>query len=946
MIINDGDNKSDSLENKAKIKIKDYFKEHKTLTKNNFSKFINYIGLSEIWSTEEEQNIFWEKIVQNSENKNEIDYNSVVGGFKEFFEEEVNDDIDDVNDVEENNLSSNENDNDLLLDIDLQSLHMKSLGFEQEENENFKKKIEEFINNIKDNQKIIYSIRFINEIFFSDNLSQEDVEKNLEKNHNLKNFKIDKEEIINEIKSKYNFINLENEFFINYFDVISKQNDTTKKELLVENSHLEYLNKLINDINTKDKKNSLIKPININLIKARNIPDNINISLNLKNLKEYDSMIIECIGAIKNLNYKNTYIDLVKEYIEKYIINLRTSIYDEIKLKDKEYSEKLVNLNNADNIDNINKQFEEEKNISKLGNEQLMNENNDNSNDLELIQLKEEEDFLEKGLNNNFNSSDNKPIKESKNITKKAKNKIIIPPLKINMNNEEESKITKECINNKDNEEEIQKPLKMNVKKSDNKIPENRINSINSTNDVILEDLTNSDIDLFSINNNNNITDQFLLDTTRLCNEEDKFNKNNENKIINNKNEKNGINYSNGNLSDRIFQINEREGKQEHYEDEFYDNLYFNLNNRKKNNIPLTDRNYRRVDNPITHNINMDYYCLKESDYSKVFKAQTYLDMDVNKILTNKRKLYTNEDIFYGYVNKTKTNFYDFNYLSKEHKIKRIFLINNEKLIKHEFFSDGIRAYFTNTKIKKYILIITYKTFYFLNNNETFECAMKLGVNSLKSIMVSKKNFNLLNLSFKGGTDVIIETIRRIEMLRFIQIMIDKGIINKDLKITATNYFFMNKKNGTKEKIPTIKNNNFIITPNFENAQKVGILLKYKEGFFSSYFQEKLFALCSIGLIYFDEDYKTPKNIIPIIGTTIKFIVVQLNKRIYCLKMKTINDENFILGSYQKKEIFDWLKELADYKKIYQLKMKQINPNFVADNSPEFKNNILNGFYY
>ena len=223
---------------------------------------------------------------------------------------------------------------------------------------------------------------------------------------------------------------------------------------------------------------------------------------------------------------------------------------------------------------------------------------------------------------------------------------------------------------------------------------------------------------------------------------------------------------------------------------------------------------------------------------------------------------------------------------------------------------------------------------------------MKLGVNSLKSIMVSKKNFNLLNLSFKGGTDVIIETIRRIEMLRFIQIMIDKGIINKDLKITATNYFFMNKKNGTKEKIPTIKNNNFIITPNFENAQKVGILLKYKEGFFSSYFQEKLFSLCSIGLIYFDDDYKTPKNIIPIIGTTIKFIVVQLNKRIYCLKMKTINDENFILGSYQKKEIFDWLKELADYKKIYQLKMKQINPNFVADNSPEFKNNILNGFYY
>ena len=944
MNINDVDNKNDSLENKAKLKIKDYFKEFKTLTKNNFSKFINYIGLSEIWSTEEEQNIFWEKIVQNLENKNEIDYNTAVNGFKEFFEEEVNDDIDEVEDLENNNLSSNENDNDLLMDIDLQSLHMKSIGFEQEENENFRKKIEEFINNIKDNQNIIYSIRFINEIFFSNNLSQEDVEKNLENNNSMKNLQIDKEEIIKEINTKYKFIKLENDFIRNYFNIISKYNDTTKNELLVENSHIEYINKLINDINSKGKKNSLINTLNINLIKTKNTSDIINISLNLRKLKEYDSMIIECIGAIKNLNYKKTYIDLVGEYIEKYIINLKTLIYEEIKSKDKEYSEKLLNINNATKIDNMNKQFEEEKNDSKFKNELLINENNDNSNDLELNQLKEEE-VLEKGLNNNFNSNAQNLIKETKNITNKTKNKIIIPPLKISINNEEESKITKEYMNNKNykNKEEIPVSSNINVKKSDNKTPENRINSINSTNDVILEDFTNSDIDLFSINNNNNITDQFLLDTTRLCNEEDEFNKNNENKIINNKNE---INYSNGNLSDRILQINKKEEEEEYYEDELYDNLYFNSNNRKKNNIPLTDRNYRRLDNPINHNINIDDYYLNESDYNKVFKAQTYLDMNVTKMLTNKRKLFTNEDIFYGYVNKAKTYFYDFKYLSKEHKIKRIFMLNNEKIIKNEFFSDGIKACFSNIKIKKYILIITYRTFYFLNNSETFECQVKFDVNSLKSIIVSKKNFNLLNLTFNEGTDVIIETYRRIEMLRFIQTMINERIKNRDLKISASNYFFINKKNGTKEKIPTIKNNNFMITPNFENAQKVGILLKYKEGFFSSYFQEKLFALCSIGLIYFDDDYKTPKKVIPVIGTTIKFIVVQLNKRIYCLKMKTINDENYILGSYQKKEIFDWLKELADYKKIYQLKMKQINPNFVADNSPEFKNNILNGFYY
>jgi hypothetical protein len=58
-----------------------------------------------------------------------------------------------------------------------------------------------------------------------------------------------------------------------------------------------------------------------------------------------------------------------------------------------------------------------------------------------------------------------------------------------------------------------------------------------------LEDLTNSDINLFSINDNK-ITDQFLLDTTRLCNEGDDLNKINENKNFNhNKNEKDGLNY-------------------------------------------------------------------------------------------------------------------------------------------------------------------------------------------------------------------------------------------------------------------------------------------------------------------------------------------------------------------------------------------------------------------
>ena len=69
--------------------------------------------------------------------------------------------------------------------------------------------------------------------------------------------------------------------------------------------------------------------------------------------------------------------------------------------------------------------------------------------------------------------------------------------------------------------------------------------------------------------------------------------------------------------------------------------------------------------------------------------------------------------------------------------------------------------------------------------------------------------------------------------------------------------------------------------------------------------------------MYFDDNLKTPKDIIPIVGTSIKFIVVQLQKKIYCLKMKTINDEVYIFGSLKKREIFDWMKKLAYFKKVY-----------------------------
>ena len=86
------------------------------------------------------------------------------------------------------------------MDIDLQSLHFKSINFNQKENEkeDYEKSIEIFINNIKDKKNILYSIRFINEIFFSEYLEKEINDFKID---NIENncFLINKKEINNNV---------------------------------------------------------------------------------------------------------------------------------------------------------------------------------------------------------------------------------------------------------------------------------------------------------------------------------------------------------------------------------------------------------------------------------------------------------------------------------------------------------------------------------------------------------------------------------------------------------------------------------------------------------------------------------------------------------------------------------------------------------------------------
>ena len=949
-------NKKDSKENETKTKIKEYFDINKSLTKTNFNDFLNYIGLGQIWSTEDEQKILWDKVAMYSVDKKNIDYEAALCGINDFFEEE--DDDDNISD-ENNKLS----DNDLLSDIDLQSLHVKSNFLEEDENKkensNDENLIDEFINNISENEGNLYAIRFINELSFSKYLN---IKENNIENNNL--IYPNKNDIINEIQTKYKFINLSNDIIQNYFNYISKNIIEEKDKFIIDKTLIDYVNVIIN--NKINSKKISIKSLNLNQNLFNDNKNITNISANIEKLSAIDLNIFECIKAMVDMKDNINFIELGMEYIEKYISKLKDKIYKEMKNKENEYEQKLLNSCN-NSIDN--KKLEDENKKLKTQIEYLIKENlalskdiEDNKNKNESIGFNSTKELNKMKITNEISKNrdeSNSPNKNNINIQnnlQKSKNKIFIPPLKLKeqINHEIENSNVISTEQNKElsniKNTNTNSKAKIILGKSPNKLQAVGTNSFID----LCEDLANSHQDIFSVNLNNITTDQFLLDTTRLCNEEEENIKNNDrdrysisnnSKIINTNNNKNKKinNYLYEDTSMRLSRIKDNNEKDEYCDDYFDDDLDLDNNNKPRYNRGLTNHYFRTsniqnnnfLDENENNDNNINNINRVNTDY---YKAQSFFNYNNNAL--KKKMKYTNEDIFYGYMNKAIKDFYDFNYLSKNHKISKILSQNREKLINKEFLSIQINAYINNIKKKKCILIITYQTFYFLKNDESYECILKLNIKSLESIIISTKHFNLFQLSFIGRIDIILESYQRIDILTFLQKLIEKGKFNKNLKISSSNDFHFHKKNGTLEKIPTLKNKIFLFTPNFENAQKIGVLLKYKENIFSGSFHEKLIVLSSIGLMYFDENSKIPKDIIPVIGTIIKFIVVQVNKKIYCFKMKTINNEVYIFGSIQKKEIFDWLKELAHFKKVYHLKMKNINPNFVNQNSKEISNDI------
>ena len=942
-------NKNNSKESIAKLKIKEYFSINETLTHDKFNHFLEFIGLKEIWSTEIEQNLLWETLVAISKDKKSIDYDSALRGISTFFDEDDGKDITDIYDENIYNIN--------LKDVSLEESDNINL-FDNKKNVDNEKYIDEFLNTIHNKQDTLYNIRFINEIFFRKYFNKNNI---IDNDKNEKEIIINLDEIVEKIKKDYKFLNINIEILKNYLfhindDKYTNSNEKENKNYCLKKDLINYVNAIIDLKIEENNKNHNINLNNSNLSNISN--NNINgnsIEFSIEKLSISDTNILNCLDGIISQNLNLDFIKLVKKYIENYILYLRQSIYNDIKSKELELEQKINQSKNTckkcnKDIDKENKKlFKEEMKTMFRKNSKLFNQKNKELSSNKIININE---IMKKNKNlssTNLRNSLSMPKEQKRKYTQlnkvPSKQRLVLP------------KMSTDSLNT------VQTDPKQREKKSKNKTkPQNKILNGNksrtqSSMDGCIEDITASRIDSFSNNGANGSL--FLLETTKLYNdnlEEETSNKNITNKINNNNNNINIINNNiksnnqlliyrkiNSSKNKKTSNINNIDANssidinnessikinnEDNYDDyEDSDDNFFNNGKMHSSNNFFTKKNFSSKKDFIFNG----NYNIRHSDafhtinhINNCFNTFAYGPLNGQSILeVNQRN---------NLQNKILNNFYDFKYLAYSHRVQKLFASNNDKMNINEFFSEEINAYISNSTKQNCELVISYNNFYFLKP-DSLECILIMNIKLLESITISSNNFNLIHLSFKNRTDIIIESFQRMEILIFVQKAISKRKLENEIKINTCNKFYFRKKTGKKDTILTFKNKMFSLTPNFENAQKIGVLLKYQENIFSASFHKKLVVLCSLGLLYFNDNYKTPKAIIPIIGTSIKGIVVQTNEKIYCIKLITINDETYIFGSLKKKEILDWKKEILNYKKIYDMQMKQINPNYIRKSS-------------
>ena len=243
----------------------------------------------------------------------------------------------------------------------------------------------------------------------------------------------------------------------------------------------------------------------------------------------------------------------------------------------------------------------------------------------------------------------------------------------------------------------------------------------------------------------------------------------------------------------------------------------------------------------------------------------------------------------------------------------------NDKCNEFNIYSDQIFLFLDKKHISKRYIMLTPYNLYLIDPKEgRFIRVIKK--ENIISFQLSNRNVNIILFEVNDGDNVLIETLRRMDLLIYLREHF-RGNKNS-IKFKYSDIFSVKIKGKSTD--ISVKDKVFSNLSNFDGAQKIGYLLK-KGKLFGKIFTEKLFILTSIGLLMFEEPSAPPKKLYPIIGSQIEKIEGNRYGRENCFKITFLSGKSKIFSTYKKRERESWLNEFNRIAEEYQSKMKQLD---------------------
>ena len=360
-----------------------------------------------------------------------------------------------------------------------------------------------------------------------------------------------------------------------------------------------------------------------------------------------------------------------------------------------------------------------------------------------------------------------------------------------------------------------------------------------------------------------------------------------------------------------------------------------NKSNKEKDDLEISKSNNIKVENDI-QNISSKNNTIQISSQNNTSiksndKNQIVLQ-EVNNINLESKKKRTASFIRREKEEIEKNN-YDYYSLFHED-----FVLNKLKQLKDDanernIYSDRVYL-LSGKKLEKRLILLTPSYIYIIEPKDTkFEQVIERG--DIEKIGISNQNLNILIFMRNKAENIILLTLRRMDLLNFIKQFYNHS--QKNIRFTYEDSFKIKIKG--KEMRVSVKDKIFNTLSNFDGAIKIGYLQKMNPLFFKM-FSERLVVLTSIGLIIFNDPTKPPERLYPIIGSKITKAFGTKYKRPNCFEILTPNGETKVFSAYKERELNSWMEEFDRVKKDFSNRMKKLD----TVNKIEFIDNKNNLF--